>query len=53
MMLPDPKLSDKAAACASVKRLAELPGIEAVLVGDGWPAFRDGGKLLRELAAAI
>jgi len=53
MMLPDPKLTDKAAACASVQRLADLPGIQAVLVGDGWPVFRDGGALLRELAQTI
>lgn len=53
MMLPDAKLSDRAAAVASVQRLAALPGIEAVLVGDGWPVFRDGGARLRELAAAV
>ena len=53
MMLPDAKLVDRAAACASVMRLAELPGIEAVLVGDGWPVFRDGGQRLRELAASV
>jgi glyoxylase-like metal-dependent hydrolase (beta-lactamase superfamily II) len=53
MMLPDAKLVDREAACASVHRLAELPGIEAVLVGDGWPVFRDGGQRLRELAASV
>lgn len=53
MMLPDPKLADKAAAVASVQRLAALPGIEAVLVGDGWPIVRDGGARLRELAASV
>ncbi len=51
-LLPDPKLSDKARAVASVRRLAELPGVEAVLVGDGWPVFRDGAARLRELVAA-
>lgn len=50
MMLPDAKLKDRAAAVASVRRLAELPGIQAVLVGDGWQVFRDGGALLRALA---
>ncbi len=40
-------------ACASVHRLAELPGIEAALVGNGWPVFRDGGQRLRELAASV
>ena len=50
MMLPAAKLSDEAAAIASVRRMARLPGIEAVLVGDGWPVFRDGGARLAELA---
>ena len=49
-MLPDGKLVDRAAACAAVARLAELPGLEAVLVGDGWPVFRGGGAALRELS---
>ena len=53
MMLPDPKLSDKTAAVASVRRLAELDGIEAVLVGDGWHIFRDGQARLRDLAATL
>ncbi len=49
-LLPDAKLTDKAAAVVSVSRLAELPQIDAVLPGDGWPVFRDGGAMLRELA---
>jgi len=49
-MLPDPKLTDKAAAVASVARVAAVPGIEAVLPGDGWPIFRHGGEALAELA---
>ena len=53
MILPDPKLTDKGAAVASVRRLAGLEGIEAVLVGDGWPVFRDGGARLRELAQRL
>lgn len=53
MILPDPKLANKAAAVASVRRLAELPGIEAVLVGDGWQVFRGGGTMLRELVQAL
>ncbi|MFT5686005.1 MAG: hypothetical protein ACI8RZ_006960, partial [Myxococcota bacterium] len=53
MILPDAKLTDRAAAVASVKRLAALPGIEAVLVGDGWPIFRGGGEALTELAASL
>ena len=42
MMLPDAKLADRDRAMASVRRLAALEGIEAVLVGDGWSVFRDG-----------
>ncbi len=53
MMLPDDKLTDRDAAVASIRRLAALPGIEAVLVGDGWPIFRGGGAALRELAARL
>jgi len=52
-LLPDAKLADRAAALASVRRLAGLPRIEAVLVGDGWPVFRDGGQRLRELAESL
>jgi hypothetical protein len=53
MMLPDPKLVDRPAAVGSVRRLAELPGIEAVLVGDGFQVYRDGRARLQELAAAL
>ena len=53
MILPDPKLQDKTAACASLRRLADLPGITAVLVGDGWPIFRDGQARLQDLAVRL
>jgi glyoxylase-like metal-dependent hydrolase (beta-lactamase superfamily II) len=53
MMLPDARLADRAAAVRSVRRLAALPGIDAVLVGDGWQVFRGGGALLAELARAL
>jgi len=52
-LLPDAKLKDRNAAVASIKRLAGLAHIQAVLVGDGWPVFRDGGKVLRELADSL
>ena len=52
-LLPDPKLSDKTMAVASLKRLADLPCIEAVLPGDGWPVFRGGAQALADLAAAL
>ncbi len=52
-LLPDPKLTDRAAAVESVRHLAEIPTIETVLPGDGWPVFRSGGDALRELAASL
>ena len=51
--LPAAKLRDAAAAARSVCRLAALPGIDAVLVGDGWPIFRGAGAALRELADSL
>jgi glyoxylase-like metal-dependent hydrolase (beta-lactamase superfamily II) len=51
--LPDAKLADRAAAVASVRRLAAIPGIDAVLPGDGWPVFRAGRAALDELAASL
>lgn len=53
MMLPDAKLHDRELAVASIGRLAALPGIETVLVGDGWQVFGLGGQLLRELAQRL
>lgn len=50
-LLPDAKLGDKTAAVASVRRLAGLESIDAVLTGDGWPVFRDGRERLRELVS--
>lgn len=48
-LLPEGKLRDPVAARHSVRRLLELPAPEAVLLGDGWPVFRDGHVRLREL----
>lgn len=53
MMLPPPKLSDPDAAQESVRRLSKIEGIEAVVVGDGWPIFNGGGLALAVLAAEI
>jgi hypothetical protein len=50
-LLPDAKLTDRARAVVSVRRLATL-GVEAVLVGDGWPIFRDGQRALAEMLGA-
>ena len=52
-LLPDPKLSDKEKAVASLRRLAELPWVEAVLPGDGWPVFHGGAQALAELAGGF
>ena len=49
-LLPDAKLGDKALALASLDALARRSGIEAVLVGDGWPVFRGGSAALLELS---
>lgn len=49
-LLPDAKLKSREDAVASVARLVrEHPRIETVLVGDGWPVFRDGLERLRDL----
>ncbi len=48
-LLPEARLQDPSAARASVERLLRLQCVEAVLVGDGWPVFRDGHERLREL----
>ncbi|MEC8272989.1 MAG: hypothetical protein VX030_11650 [SAR324 cluster bacterium] len=52
-MLPDAKLKDRQAAVASVKRMASLENIQAVLPGDGWPIFSQGKEALNQLAASI
>jgi hypothetical protein len=48
-LLPDAKLADRAAALSSLRRLTELTGIDAVLVGDGWPVFHGGRHALNAL----
>lgn len=53
MMLPTDKLKDRDAARKSVRRLAAIEGIDAVIVGDGWPMFTAGGFALAALAAAL
>lgn len=52
-LLPEAKLTDATLAKQSVKRMAELPGITTVLVGDGWPLFNQGGVALKNLARII
>lgn len=52
-LLPDDKLTDRAAALASVRQLSYLPRVEAVLVGDGWPLFSGGRAALQTLVAEL
>ncbi len=53
ILLPDAKLQNRDAAIASVKRLAAIPSITAVLVGDGWSIFRNGHDRLNDLLATL
>jgi hypothetical protein len=53
MLLPDGKLSDRSQAINSVRRLAELNQVEAVLVGDGWSVFHHGQLRLQELVTKL
>jgi hypothetical protein len=48
-LLPDAKLADKARALDSIAALARRGGIQAVLVGDGWPVFGGGSAALLDL----
>ncbi|HWA73537.1 MAG TPA: hypothetical protein VG937_14425 [Polyangiaceae bacterium] len=52
-ILPDAKLSNRAEAIASVRRIVALPDVDAVLPGDGWPVFRNAQQALRELDARL
>lgn len=52
-LLPDAKLTDRAAAVDSVRLLLDRPQLQAVLTGDGWPIFRDGHRVLREMLATL
>lgn len=51
LLLKEQGLKSAEKAAASVRRLAALDRIEAVLVGDGFCAYRDGHAMLEELAA--
>jgi len=48
-LLPAAKLTDIDLAHKSVARLANLPAIDAVLTGDGWPIFKYGSEALKRL----
>ena len=51
--LPEAKLVNPPKANQSIKRLAELPNIKAILTGDGWPVFSHGSEALHRLAKSI
>lgn len=50
-LLPEAKLTDPVRARQSARRLLDFSRVQAVLVGDGWPVFRDGHAQLSELLA--
>ena len=52
-ILPEAKLQDRNQAVESVRRLAAIEGIVAILPGDGWPVFRDGATVLTELIESL
>jgi|TARA_Y100000310_G_scaffold336490_1_gene421164 hypothetical protein len=52
-MLPDAKLTDKQLAVESALHLAKISSIDAILPGDGWPVFRDGQVVLKQLAGML
>lgn len=52
MLRPEQGLRSEAAARQSIARLAELPRIDAILVGDGWCLFDRCRESLRALADA-
>ena len=52
-LLPEGKLRDLDKAVNSVRKLADIKGIKAILPGDGWPVFRDGDTVMSELVASL
>ncbi len=52
-LLPESKLQNLDDAIESVKKLADIKGIKAILTGDGWPIFRDGDTVMGELVASL
>mgnify|MGYP001353336214 CR=1 FL=1 len=52
-MLPDEKLKDRKLALESVKRMASIKDIIAVIPGDGWPIFKYGHDALLELSEKL
>ena len=52
-MLPNAKLKNRELAIESIKRMASIKDIQAVIPGDGWPVFSQGHKALLDLAGRL
>ena len=52
-MLPADKLQNHALALESIKRMASIASIQAVIPGDGWPIFNNGHEALVTLSQKI
>ena len=52
-MLPDEKLQNRELAVNSIKKIAAVKSIEAVITGDGWPIFKNGHDALVELSKKL
>ena len=52
-MLPDAKIQNRENAIASIKRIASIKDIQAVIPGDGWPVFNRGHEALLELSKEL
>ena len=52
-MLPDSKILNRELAVASIKRMASIKDIRAVIPGDGWPIFNEGHEALLELSKKL
>jgi hypothetical protein len=48
LLKPEQGLKDRDRAMASLRRVLVHERLQALLLGDGWCVFRDGGKLLEE-----
>ena len=52
-IIPDAKLKNRELAVESIKRMASIKNIQAVIPGDGWPVFNQGHEALLELAGKL
>ena len=52
-IIPDAKLKNKDLAVKSIKRMASIKKIQAVITGDGWPVFNQGHEALFELSEKL